>query len=433
MSPVEAGLPERAAVVVVGGGIVGLCAALTLASWSVPVVLCEKGSLGGEQSVVGRGWIRKQGMQPCALPLMRESERLWRDYARRLDPGPGLRQTGSTRLFLDARSEQEGGRWLARTAGQETGSRRLSERELTAWLGSAGGRVAGAVFTSTDCQADPAVALSALAGEARRLGARLFERTAVRGLLQRSGRIEGVLTEHGPIACPSVIVAAGVWSALLLAGTGLPPLPVIPVRSSWLRTAPAPMIASGMVEVDGVCLGRLDDGGYTVTGSRTDVLELGLPALRHLPRFLPAWRQLGWGLGPAAFAAPAWPPRPSGRSRAFETQRTLWRSPDRARLQTVWAIAQRHFPALEGVEVVSMQGGLMDLTPDALPVIDAPRAPAGLVLATGLSGQGFALGPGVGLLAAQLATARRPVVDPGPFSLARFTPQGRPRGRVAAR
>jgi len=75
--------------------------------------------------------------------------------------------------------------------------------------------------------------------------------------------------------------------------------------------------------------------------------------------------------------------------------------------------------------------GLIDLTPDGLPVIDAPRQVEGLVVAAGFSGHGFCLGPVSGALCADLALGRTPRHDLAPFELARFA-QGRdgaaPRG-----
>ena len=47
--PSDATLPQRAGVVVIGGGIAGTSAALSLAESGVPVVLCEKGQIGAEQ------------------------------------------------------------------------------------------------------------------------------------------------------------------------------------------------------------------------------------------------------------------------------------------------------------------------------------------------------------------------------------------------
>jgi len=64
--------------------------------------------------------------------------------------------------------------------------------------------------------------------------------------------------------------------------------------------------------------------------------------------------------------------------------------------------------------------GLVDLTPDALPVIDAPASVGGLVVAAGFSGHGFCLGPISGLLCADLAIGRTPRHDLAAFRLARF-------------
>ena len=61
------------------------------------------------------------------------------------------------------------------------------------------------------------------------------------------------------------------------------------------------------------------------------------------------------------------------------------------------------------------------MTPDEVPIIGPVEGASGVTVATGLTGHGFGLGPGVGLLAAQLATGREPVVDPTPFSVRRFT------------
>jgi glycine/D-amino acid oxidase-like deaminating enzyme len=63
----------------------------------------------------------------------------------------------------------------------------------------------------------------------------------------------------------------------------------------------------------------------------------------------------------------------------------------------------RVVPALCGVPVARRWGGLVDMTPDGLPVIDANSGPDGLVIVTGLSGHGFTLGPALGETAADLA------------------------------
>lgn len=81
----------------------------------------------------------------------------------------------------------------------------------------------------------------------------------------------------------------------------------------------------------------------------------------------------------------------------------------------------RDFPVLAGVRMRRMHAGLIDVLPDAVPVVDAPATPAGLVIATGFSGHGFGIGPAAGELAADLVLGRTPVVDPAPFRLSRLS------------
>jgi sarcosine oxidase subunit beta len=85
-----------------------------------------------------------------------------------------------------------------------------------------------------------------------------------------------------------------------------------------------------------------------------------------------------------------------------------------ARLATV-------VPDLEDTRVGRYWGGLIDLTPDGLPVIDGSSGPQGLSIITGLAGHGFTLGPALGEIASDLSldlTTSRPIES---FRLSRFT------------
>ena len=79
------------------------------------------------------------------------------------------------------------------------------------------------------------------------------------------------------------------------------------------------------------------------------------------------------------------------------------------------------FPDFGGMQVVQQWAGMIDVTPDAVPVISAVDDVPGLVVATGFSGHGFGIGPAAGRLAADLVTGAAPLVDPTPFRFSRFS------------
>src|SRR3546814_1697687 len=89
--------PTEADVVVIGGGIAGVCTAYYLAERGVRVVVCEKGTVAGEQSSRNWGWIRKQSRDPRELALMIESLRRWHEIVPELDEDNGFRVGGVTR------------------------------------------------------------------------------------------------------------------------------------------------------------------------------------------------------------------------------------------------------------------------------------------------------------------------------------------------
>ncbi|MEY8842435.1 NAD(P)/FAD-dependent oxidoreductase, partial [Cribrihabitans sp. XS_ASV171] len=90
-------------------------------------------------------------------------------------------------------------------------------------------------------------------------------------------------------------------------------------------------------------------------------------------------------------------------------------------LRRAWADARKAFPALEKAEIVQSWAGMIDVTPDAIPVISGVDDLPGMFIATGFSGHGFGIGPGAGQLMADLVTGSAPCVDPQAFRLSRFT------------
>lgn len=419
----ETPLPERADVVVIGGGIVGIFAALTLAEWGVSVVLCEKGRVAAEQSSRNWGWIRKQGRDLREIPLMIEASSIWERTAATLDRDIGFGRRGVTYLCETEAELAARQAWLDAARPYQLDSRMLSAAETAQLLGRDDRRFPGALHTPSDATAEPTLAVPAVARRARALGAIIAETCAVRGLDIAGGRLVGVVTERGRIGCDAAILAGGVWSRAFLENHGAD-LPQLAVLSSVLRTSAAPEIAPGAVGAAGASFRRRMDGGYTLARSGAARFDLTPAAFRHLPAFarkaVVSAPILKLRLGSSFFG-------PLGRHRwsaaepsPFERWRVLDPEPDHALLDTVLGAARALFPQLRDVRALGRWGGLIDVTPDEVPVIDEVAELPGLVVATGCSGHGFGLGPGVGLLSAQMATGRARVVDPAPFARARF-------------
>ncbi|WP_417766623.1 NAD(P)/FAD-dependent oxidoreductase [Stappia sp.] len=417
-------LPEQTQVVVIGGGIVGVCTALYLAEKGIPVVLCEKGRIAGEQSSRNWGWIRKAGRDNRELQLMIESAALWSDLAPRLgeDIGYGIR--GTTYLATNEAELARHETWLAENSGFAHGAALLSAQQTDDLLKRNDRQFAGALHTPSDATAEPRLAVPAMARYAERLGATILEGCAVRSVERTGGKVRSVVTERGEIACQSVVLAGGVWSRTFLENIGLS-LPQLAVKSSVMRTTPGPEVIAGTVGATNASLRRRADGGYTIARAGAAEFQLVPAAFRHFGDFLPIladrWRIMKIRLSGDFFG-------PLGRHRwkadeitPFEQVRVMDPAPDRKLLDRVLASAKTLHPRLDGVEIAETWGGLIDVMPDEIPVVDEPPGWAGLVIATGLSGHGFGIGPGVAKLVVQHIEGETPLVDMKPFAFSRFT------------
>jgi len=418
--------PAACDVVILGGGVLGVMTALYLAEKGVKVVLCEKGRIAGEQSSRNWGWIRQQGRHPAELPIMVEALRLWQGLAQEI-PTLGFRQEG---VFYLAQTEREMAAfegWMthARTHGLDT--RLVSAEGVKARLAGCRASWLGGMVTPSDARAEPWVAVPLLAEAAVRRGAVLVEGCAVRRLDLQGGRVAGVITEQGRIACAQVLVAGGAWSSLFLRAQGVV-IPQLSVLSSVAATAPMPEVYSGNACDHDFAFRRRLDGGFSLAPGYTHDFFIGPDAFRHLRVYLPTLRQ-DWRATKFHPAAPrhfpdGWttPRRWSGDDISpFERQRVLNPAPNLRALERVQEAFATAFPQAGRPRLTHVWGGMIDTMPDAIPVIDAGTAIPGLTIATGLSGHGFGIGPAFGRILSDLMTGGTPGHDLHPFRLSRFS------------
>lgn len=418
-------LPAACDVVVIGGGVMGVSTALELAARGLRVVLCEKGRIAGEQSSRNWGWIRQQGRDLAELPIMMESLAIWKSHAARLGPDLGFAQKGV--MYL-ARSDLEMAGfddWAqqARALGLQTHLLTAAET-ATRYHGGTAAPWIGALETPSDARAEPWVAVPMLAELAAQSGVSLHESCAVRHLDIVAGRITGVITEAGRIACDQVVVAGGAWSSLFLRAHGVN-IPQLSVLSSVAATGELPLVAESNGADDRIGFRRRADGGYSLAPGFSHDFFIGPDAFRHFFAYLPQLKKDMRGthfrpMAPRGFPD-AW-----GQSRRwkgvspFETMRILDPAPNMRALEQARRDFAAAFPQLGAVTFDRVWAGMIDMMPDVVPVIDR-AAIAGLVIATGLSGHGFGIGPGFGRVVADLVAGHPLGHDLTRFRLSRFS------------
>lgn len=416
--------PTVTSVVIIGGGIIGLTAALTLAERNIPVVVLEKGRIAGEQSSRNLGWVRKTSRHAHDIPLALAADRLWAQMPERVGADVGYRQEGIMFVARNAAQMAMHEGWLKSVEHLSLDSRLLSNREIAQRVPGGAGEWAGGIYTPSDARAEPTLASSAIAKAAMALGVVIIEQCAVRTLQMSAGKVSGVVTEKGEIRCDQVLLAGGMWSRRFLGNLGVS-LPTLALTCSVLRTHPMQGPTEIAVGAPDFSFRKHKDGGFIITqrGKLDAFLTLDhlLLAKQYMPQFRAQRSVLNVSLG-----------------KYFLKDLTLSRrwsadsvSPfERIRVQDPAANPRLNndamnnliaaWPVFEQAKIAQSWAGTIDVTPDSNPVIGPVEQIPGLTVATGFSGHGFGTSPAAGHLAADMVSGHTPIIDPSPYRFDRF-------------
>ena len=372
-------LPERARVVVIGGGVIGTSVAYHLAHMGErDVVLLERDRLTS-----GTTW-HAAGLMVCFGSSSETSTQMrlyTRDLYARLEAetgqATGYEPIGFIEVAADRDRLEEYRRVSAfnRYCGVEV--HELSPREVADKFPIARtDDILAGFYVPEDGRVNPVDATMALAKGARMQGARVIEQVPVLGVEQRGGAVTGVLTAHGKIECEVVVNCAGMWARQLAAQSGVN-VPLQSAEHYYLVTGPIP-------EVDPKWPVLEDPGSYGY------------------------YREEGGGLMIGLFEPVCAPWKVEGVPEDFSFG-TL--PPDWDRMTPYLEKAMSRVPLTMDAGVKLFFCGPESFTPDLAPVVGEAPELKNYFVAAGLNSIGILTGGGLGRVLAHWIINGRPDVD----------------------
>src|SRR6516165_5112871 len=379
MTPVQPAIPDRARVVVAGGGVIGASVAYHLAHAGITDVLL----LERDRLTSGTTWHAAGLMATFGSTSQTSTElRIYtRDLYARLEAetgqATGLKQVGLIELAIEPGRLEEYRRVAAfnRLCGVEV--HEISPREVARLFPIARVEdVLAGFYIPADGRVNPVDVTMALARGARLRGARIVEGVPVTGFLRRRGAVTGVRTPQGDIEAEYVVNCAGMWARELgeLAGVSIP---LQAAEHYYLLTEPIEGVDAGWPVLE-------DPANYGYYREEGGGLMLGL--------FEPVCAPWNVGGVPDGFSFGELPP-------------------DWDRMAPYLESAMSRVPVAEHAGIKKFFCGPESFTPDLLPIVGEAPELKNYFVAAGLNSIGILTGGGLGRVLAHWIIHGRSDVD----------------------
>ena len=369
--------------IVIGAGIVGACAALSLTNAGLKVMIIDRGTVASGTTGAGEGNILVSDKDPGPeLVLALRSRDLWFEMQEDVGDTFELEAKGGV---VVARSDDSQLRALAKVqSANGVIAQTVDHKELHELEPFLHPELHSGVFYPQDAQCQPMLAAAKIIQTVIARGGTLVSQSKVLGFEIEGGSVKGVITSTGRYLAPIVINAAGTWAGEIasLAGSNLP---VAPRKGFILVTEPAPQyIFHKVYDSDYVANVASSDADLqtstVVEGTRSGTILIG--ASRERVGF--------------------------DGSMNYEILRKLAQQ------------AVSLFPVLRDVQLLRAYRGFRPYAPDHLPLIGEDYAVKGLWHSAGHEGAGIGLAPGSAALITDAILGRQSFMDPAAFSPKRF-------------
>ena len=374
--------PLRTEVVIIGAGIVGAMCAYYVNRAGLKAIVIDRGTVASGTTGAGEGNIMVSDKSPGPeLELALKSRDMWFEVAQDLGNefelvakgGLAVSRGDASSLFELSNSQSVAGVQTKRVGASEI-------QELEPFISKA---IQNGVHYPQDAQCQPMLAAAHILRQLQRRGLEFIGHQEVLKIERKSENLT-VRTSTLEIKSDFVVNAAGTWAGEIarLAGSELP---IMPRRGFILVTAPLPKYVNHKVYdsdyVDNVASSDADLQTSTVIeGTQSGTILIG--ASRERVGF--------------------------DKSISVSVIQRLARQ------------ATSLFPILAGAQLLRVYTGFRPYSPDHLPVIGADSLIPGLYHCAGHEGAGIGLSAGSGKVIAQLIKNETPIVNPEPFSPARF-------------
>ncbi len=349
-------------IIIIGAGSIGTPAAFFLANAGYKVLVLDKNaSVGQGSNKHAIGGIRATHSDPAKIFLSQRSLAIFSTWKETF--GDDIEWYKGGYCFVAYREEEQKSLKDLLDIQKQYGLniRWLEKKELLTEVPDLNSKeLLGGTLSPDDGNASPLLAIHAFYDQAKKLGVKFSFQEKVTSISTHNGKVSGVATDKGKYSAEIIINAAGGWSSNIASMLGFD-IPVRPDSHEAAITEPVSRFLNPMIVDIRPAPGSSNYYFYQHTTGQIVFCITPSPSI--------------WG---------------------FDTRETS------SFLPMVSKRMVDIIPRLSNIRVRRTWRGLYPMTPDGFPIIGWSKEAEGFLLATGMCGQGFMLGPGVGELLVRL-------------------------------